>query len=105
MTRSHLLCAAVILLSLSNVQAQTGTQSAPSEDVERVTEEASRVAEMPLSTVDRPLYRAAQDSKKQLSDKYGVNWALEDTLIYQAASGGIDPNDAMVNTLGLFATW
>jgi len=105
MTRSHLLCAAVILLSASGVQAQVGTQSAPSEDVERVTEEASRVAEMPLSTVDRPLYRAAQESKKQLSDKYGINWALEDTLIYQAASGGIDPNDAMVNTLGLFATW
>jgi porin len=105
MTRSHLLCTAVILLSASAVQAQTGTQSAPSQDVEHVTEEASRVAEMPLSTVDRPLYRAAQDSKKQLSDKYGINWALEDTLIYQAASGGIDPNDAMVNTLGLFATW
>jgi hypothetical protein len=105
MTRSHLLGAAVILLSAARVQAQVGAQSGPSEDVEGVTEEASRGAEMPLSTVDRPVYRAAQESKKQLSERYGIIWALEDTLIYQAASGGVDPNDAMVNTLGLFATW
>lgn len=53
----------------------------------------------------RPIYQALQKTKSELSEKYGISWALEDTVIYQAASGGVDPNDALVNTLGLFATW
>jgi porin len=73
--------------------------------VERVTGEAVVTPEQPLIPFDRPLYRAFQDVKKDLGERYGINFAVEDTLIYQAASGGVDPNDAMVNTLGFFSTW
>ncbi len=65
----------------------------------------SKTEPQPFLVVDRPLYQAIQDAKKELNDKFGINFAIEDTLIYQATSGGVDPNDAMVNTLGLFATW
>jgi porin len=89
--------------------AQQGRQeSSPSEDIETIVEQANQFADSPLSGIDRPAYRAVQEWKKELNEKYGINWALEDTLIYQAASsgdGGVDPNDAMVNTLGLFGTW
>jgi carbohydrate-selective porin OprB len=81
------------------------TPPGPAEDVEQVTAEAQRTPQSPILNIDRPLYQALQANKKELSEKYGINWALEDTLIYQATSGGVDPNDAMVNTLGLFATW
>lgn len=77
----------------------------PAEDVEQITGEAGRTPVRPLLTFDRPQYQTIQASKKELSEKYGVSWALVDTLIYQAADGGVDSNDAMVNTLGLFATW
>ena len=87
------------------VRAQDNVPTGPPQDVEEVTEEASRTPEAPLSTFDRPLYRALQRSKRELSEKYGINWALEDTAIYQRTSGGIDANDALVNTLGFFATW
>jgi porin len=101
---SHRPAVALVLCLTAAAGAQV-TPPGPSEDVEQVTGEAQRTPEAPVSTVDRPIYRAIQASKKELSDKYGITWALEDTLIYQAASGGVDPNDAMVNTLGLFATW
>lgn len=80
-------------------------QGSPSEDVEQVTEEAQRIPKAPLSTIDRPLYRATQEFKKNVSEKYGIDFAIEDTAIYQFNSGGVDPNDALVNTLGLFMTW
>ena len=104
MKGSRLLCAAVVVSSCAVAQAQRAP-SGPSEDVEQVTAEAQRTPEDPLSGVDRPLYRALQRSKRELSEKYGITWALEDTAIYQITSGGVDPNDALVNTLGLFATW
>jgi porin len=94
-----------VILSFATIASAQGRPAAPSEDVEQITREAQRTAESPFSKVDRPVYQALQESKKELSEKYGINWALEDTLIYQAAAGGIHPNDAMVNTLGLFATW
>ncbi len=81
------------------------TAASPSEDVEQVTNEALLRPQSPLLDVDRPIYEALQRHKKELSEKYGITWALEDTAIYQATSGGINPNDAMVNTLGFFATW
>ena len=96
--------AAATMFSVTVARAQ-GTPAAPSQDVEKITEEASQTPESPFTIADRPLYRAIQDVKKELSAKYGFNFAVEDTLIYQTASGGVDPNDAMVNTLGLFATW
>jgi porin len=80
-------------------------RSTPSQDVEEVTAEAQRTPEAPVSTADRPIYDAIQQAKKELYEKYGITFALEDTLIYQHTSGGVNPNDAMVNTLGLFATW
>jgi hypothetical protein len=96
------LAAPVVFSAAASAQNR---QSAPSEDVEQVTSEAQRTPQQPLLTIDRPIYQFLQQNKKELNEKYGINWALEDTLIYQAASGGVDPNDAMVNTLGLFATW
>jgi porin len=104
-TPLHFGVAATTILLMAAVASAQLTQASPSEDVEQIIAEAQRVSEAPLSTVDRPLYRAVQDVKKELSEKYGISWALEDTAIYQATSGGVDPNDAMVNTLGLFATW
>ena len=96
--------AAVVLPFATHARAQN-RQSAPSEDVEKVTAEATRTPQQPLLSIDRPIYQFLQQNKKELNEKYGINWALEDTLIYQATSGGVTPNDAMVNTLGLFATW
>src|SRR5688500_13398691 len=104
MTRSPLPCVLTIMACCAAVAAQGQTEG-PARDVEQVVEEASRTPEAPLSTVDRPIYRGLQEWKRELNEKHGINWALEDTLVYQAASGGVDPNDAMVNTLGLFATW
>jgi porin len=104
MIRFRLLYVAVAVCTCATARAQQG-QSTPSEDVEQVTAEAQRTPRAPLSTVDRPLYRALQQSKRELSEKYGFTWALEDTAIYQVTSGGVDPNDALVNTLGFFATW
>ena len=105
MTRSRLLCAAAMLPLFGAVARGQNQQSAPSEDVEQVTGEAQQTPEAPLTGVDRPFYRALQQSKRELSEKYGFTWAVEDTAIYQITSGGVDPNDALVNTLGFFATW
>jgi len=112
MNRSlHLHVVSLIILSCAGPAVLAATPQAqrsggePSQDVEQVIGEAEQTPEQPLSTVDRPLYQSLQQSKKDLSTKYGISWAVEDTLIYQAASGGVDPNDAMVNTLGVFATW
>src|SRR4051812_25600514 len=76
----------VILYSVTTAGAQTAP--GPHEDIEQVTGEAQRTPEAPLSGIDRPFYQGIQDSKKALYEKYGISWALEDTLIYQAASGG-----------------
>ena len=86
-------------------QSASVSGSTPSEDIEQVTAEAQQMPEAPAFTIDRPLYRALQQSKKELSEKYGITWAIEDTAIYQAASGSVNPNDSMENTLDLFATW
>src|SRR5688500_17281243 len=98
------LCAAAVLSFAAAARAQRAPPG-PSEDVEEVVAEAGRATEAPLAPADRPLYDALQRSKRDLSARYGIHWAVENTTIYQAASGGVDPNDALVNTLGLFATW
>ena len=90
---------------IGTVARAQGAPAAPSEDVEQITAEAQRMAERPILTLDRPLYRATQEIKRELSSKYGVNLALEYTAIYQVTSGGVRANDAVVNTVGLFATW
>lgn len=77
----------------------------PSEDPEQIVEVANQTPPAPLTLADRPIYQWIQAAKKELNEKYGFSFALEDTLIYQAASGGVDPNDAMVNTLSFFSTW
>jgi porin len=100
-----LACAAMTTSFCAAAAVAQHPPSSPAEDVEQIITEAERAPEQPLSTLDRPIYRGLQTWKKELNEKYGINWALEDTVIYQAASGGVDPNDAMVNTLGLFATW
>src|SRR4051812_20103893 len=91
-----------LLCGTAQAQRQPAT---PSEDVEQVTAEAQRTPESPILTLDRPIYRTLQQAKKDLSTRYGISWALEDTAIYQHTSGGFDPDDSLVNTLGLFATW
>jgi porin len=103
MARSHLIFVAVMLALGTIVNAQT--ESGPAEDVEQITTEAQRAPDEPLTTLDRPIYRPLQDWKRELAEKYGIAFALENTTIYQTTSGGIRANDAIVNTLGLFATW
>lgn len=109
MTRSSLVWAVLIGLTATTLQAQTtpgaSSPTGPPEDVEKVTGEAERTPERPLIPLDRPFYEGLQGFKRELNEKYGISFALEDTLIYQASSGGVDPNDAMVNTLGFFGTW
>jgi hypothetical protein len=98
----------IMLAAIALVGRGADAQRAPTgppEDVERVVEESQAEPQKPFSIVDRPIYRAIQQTKAELNQKYGINFAIEDTLIYQATSGGVDPNDAMVNTLGFFATW
>jgi hypothetical protein len=104
LTKSSALLALAVILFVGAAVARA-QQAAPSQDVEQITEEAQRTPEGPLFTIDRPVYDALQAWKKDLSERHGINWALENTTIYQSTSGGVDPNDALVNTLGLFATW
>jgi Carbohydrate-selective porin, OprB family len=92
-----MLCASMALAQ----QAPTG----PSEDVDTVINESETEPQQSFSIADRPIYHAIQDAKKDLNDKFGINFAIEDTLIYQHTSGGVDPDNAMVNTVGLFITW
>jgi porin len=99
-----LLCVTALLLADAPARAQS-TGARPAEDLEEVLSEAQTTPDAPISKIDRPVYRALQDWKKLLRADYGINWALEDTAIYQHTSGGIDADRAMVNTLGLFATW
>lgn len=94
---------AIMLMGTTAIAQQTGSN--PSEDPEQVVEEAKQTPQAPFSIADRPIYQGIQQIKKELNDKFGLNFAIEDTLIYQVASGGVEPNDAMVNTLSLFATW
>jgi porin len=105
--RSNLLPRAVliVLLTAPAAFAQQRGPATPSEDVEKVTAEAQQPRPSPILTLDRPLYRANQELKKEWSSKYGVTWAIEDTAIYQHTTRGFDPDQALVNTLGLFATW
>src|SRR5690349_21858798 len=99
MIRSSLVWAVLAGLTATSLQAQTtpgdSSPTGPPEDVEQITSEAERTPERPLSPFDRPLYQGLQAVKRELNDKYGINFAIEDTLIYQATSGGVDPNDAM----------
>ncbi len=104
MTRCRPLCTVVALLSSALVDAQHAF-AGPPEDVEQVITESEAKPQAALASTDQSVYRAIQQTKKELSDKYGLHFAIEDTLIYQAASGGVDPNDAMVNSVGLFITW
>jgi len=103
MGRSLLVTGAVVMV-LSTAAFGQRSESSPSQDPEEVVGAANQTPQRPLSTIDRPFYNTLQQTKKELNDKYGFSFAIEDTLIYQAASGGIEPNDAMVNTLGLYAT-
>lgn len=103
MIRIHLPCATLLALCVATTAA--AQTASPSRDVEQTLAEAERARQAPLTPIDRPLYRAMRDARQEMSEKYGISWAIEDTLIYQAASGGVDPNDALVNTLGVYATW
>lgn len=103
MTTCRILCAAALLSMAGSVFAQD--QSSPSQDIETITSEAETKSTDPLSTLDRPLYDGIQALKKDLAAKYGIHFALENTTIYQHTSGGVDPDNAMVNTLSFFSTW
>ena len=105
MLRFHrLLCVIAIMACCRLVQAQSA-ETDPSQDVETVIGESETEPQQAFSIVDRPIYRAIQNVKKELNDKFGINFAVEDTLIYQHTSGGVDPDNAMVNTVGLFISW
>jgi hypothetical protein len=107
MPRFHLLLSAAMMLATSSTASaqHVRAEQSPSQDVLEVTSEAQTEPQQPFSIADRPIYRAIQSLKKDLNDKFGINFAIENTLIYQHTTGGVDPNDAMVNTLGFFATW
>jgi porin len=106
MNRSLLIATCIAtILSTCAISLGQGKLNDPNEDIEVVVAEAQTTPQKPVSIIDRPIYSAVQDAKAQLLEKYGFSFAIEDTLIYQGASGGVDPQDAMVNTLGLFATW
>jgi porin len=100
----RILCAAAVFSVAAPVYAQS-ENAGPSQNVEEITNESETKPTAPLSNVDRPLYDGIQSLKKDLAEKYGIHFALENTTIYQHTSGGVDPNNAMVNTLGFFATW
>src|SRR5262245_1803372 len=85
MARIALVVAALVLLS-GTIAAGQKTPTGPPQDVEQVVGEASTEPQQPFSFVDRPVYRALQDIKKELNEKFGINFAIEDTLIYQATS-------------------
>jgi hypothetical protein len=105
MARFHLLLGMVMIVLCCTMAQAQHAPSGPPEDVETVIGESETEPQQAFSIADRPIYRAIQNIKKDLNDKFGINFALEDTMIYQHTSGGVDPNDAMVNTLGLFMTW
>jgi hypothetical protein len=102
MMRLVVVGAAAVLWFGSIVVAQ---QATPSQDIDEITTEAEQTPQEPASTVDRPVYSALQSAKKTLDDKYGITFAIENTAIYQHTTGGVDPNQALVNTLGVFARW
>jgi hypothetical protein len=104
MMRFHLLGLAMVVSCAPMVQAQRAP-TGPPEDVDTVINESQIEPQQPFSIADRPIYRAIQNVKKGLDDKFGITFALEDTLIYQHTSGGVDPDNAMVNTVGLFIKW
>jgi hypothetical protein len=67
-------------------------QATPSQDIDEVITEDQQTPQEPVSPVDRTAYRALQDWKKGLYDKYGFTFAIENTTIYQHTTGGVDPN-------------
>src|SRR3954470_15097768 len=69
--------AVAAMLAFAAIAGAQTTPPGPAEDVEQVTGEAQRTPEAPVSTIDRPIYRAIQESKRELSEKYGITWALE----------------------------
>lgn len=83
--------------------APRGEQTAV--NIEETTAEAARTPEEPFIPIDRTLYKWLQKTKKEMRERYGLEWALEYTAIYQATSGGYEVRDAAVGTLGLNAIW
>lgn len=106
--RAATAAAAVLLLLAPACPARAASaprESGPPINVEDATAEATAGKWEPLWPFDRPIYDWLQQSKKELKKRYGFEWALEYTIIYQATSGGIDPKDAMEGTLSLSALW
>src|SRR5689334_23352975 len=98
-------CFAVACFFLLTRGAQAQRSNNTSQDVEKVTAQAMETPAAPLSTIGRPFYSAVQEWKKDISDRYGIDLALQNTTIWQTAGGSTDPSNAMENTLGLFGTW
>jgi porin len=104
MTASRLLLAPAVAIVILFGTFAFAQESSPSQDVDQVTAEAQTTPEQPLAPVDRPVYTAIQNFKEEIA-KAGLHFAIEDTAFYQHTTGGIEPNQALVNTLDLFATW
>jgi porin len=86
-------------------QGAVRTPTNPQESPEEVVKEAEIPTKDAATDFDLSLYTDWQNIKQNISQKTGIDFALEFTAIYQQTTGGIPANYAMVDTTGLFATW
>lgn len=87
------------------VRAQTPAPESTGENVEDVVNEAAKGPMKPAVSLDRPFYNAVQQTKKEMREKIGLEWALSYTAIGQLTSGGFDANAAAEATTNFFALW
>lgn len=97
--------AAAVCISSSSAWAQSPGQDTNSVNVEEEIAAAAKAPVKPALTLDRPFYNAIQASKKEMREKFGLEWSLAYTAIGQVTSGGIENNAAAEGTLNFFALW
>lgn len=85
--------------------AKTNNRENTHQNVDDVTAEAAVVKKDAVFELIPDLYVNWQKMKQDLSKKAGVDFAIENTTIYQHTTGGIDANSAAEDTLTLSATW
>lgn len=85
--------------------AEPVRREATAVNVEETTAEAAQRKTDVLWPFDRPVFDMLQKSKREMRERYGFEWALEYTLIYQATTAGIDTRQAAEGTLGVSGLW
>ncbi len=100
------LTAATVMMACIPVWgAESASKTNTHENVEKITVLPVAPGKDALSDIDLGLYSKWQKMKQELDKSAGIDFALENTTIYQHTSGGIDANSAAEDTLGLYATW